>query len=341
MSYIDSNGTYTPHGFGSPFTGQQPATSPAPHKPTASTPPKNPVSAPNLPGLTSQQVNALSGSERNAYTAVYSTLKQYGLGSLASVLYSYEVQGYDSPTVNYLIQQTPQWMKRFAGNVQLEKAGLAPLDPQHYLETEQAYSQVLQASGIPKGMFGQDDFANWIGGSVSASEIQSRAQIASSWVNNQDPAELQALQQYHGITPGHMVAYALDQGKSLPFLNLVSQQAQIGAAAIHSGLSSSSDFSWQLANMVQGGDLSQKDVDTGYSQIAQTLPRMEDLAKLSGQSYNQGTAEQATFLGNASALQQQLHIQQAEQARFSGTPGLGTNFYHPAYGVGRDMEGAF
>ena len=294
-----------------------------------------------LPGLSAQQSAALSGNEQNAYEAIFSVLQVYGLGSLARTLYQYEVKGFDSQTVNFLIQQTKEWKQRFAGNVELEKRGLAPLQPAEYLSVEQSYAQALKAAGIPQGMYGQSDFAQWIGGSVSASEIQQRAQVAAQWVNSNDPSVLQALQDYHGITKGDMIGFALDQKRSLPYLNLVSQQAQVGASALRAGLHSSADFSMQLANMVQNGNLSQQAVDQGYSQIAQQLPRMEDLAKLSGRNFNQESAEQATFMGNAAAQQNQLRIVQSEQAKFAGSPGLGSNFYHPDYGLARDMEGAF
>ena len=300
-----------------------------------------PPSTPDLPGLSSDQVAALTGDERNAYQAVYSTLQQYGLESLASVLYSYEVQGFDSSTVNYLIQQTPEWQQRFQGNTLLQKQGLAPLSPSDYLATEAQYKTVLKAAGIPTSLYGNSDFAQWIGNSVSPSEIQGRAQIAEQWVNNNDSYFLQALNDYHGISKGDMIAYALDQNRTLPYLNLVSQQAQVGAGALRAGLKAAPDFAMQLANMVQNGDLTTAGVDQGYSQIAQELPRLHDLGQLAKTPFNQQTAEQATLLGNAAAQRTQLGIVQQEQARFAGTPGLGSNFYHPAYGLGRDMEGAF
>ena len=319
-----------------PGGSSQPTTKTAPKPATSASP-----AAVSLPGLTSQQSNALSGAERNAYQAIYTVLDQYGLGSLASVLYNYEIQGFDSQTVNFLIQQTPQWQQRFAGNVALEKQGIAPLDPATYLATEQAYQQALTAAGIPKGMYGQSDFAQWIGGSISPSEIQQRTQIAAQWVNSNDPDVLKALQQYHGITPNDMVGFALDQKRSLPYLNLVSQQAQVGAAALRSGLSSTPDFSWQLANMVQNGNLSQQAVDQGYSQIATELPRLGALASMTNKPFTQQTAEQATFLGNAAAQHQQKALVTEEQARFGGQSGLGSNFYHPGYGVARDLQGAY
>lgn len=290
-----------------------------------------------IPGLTSAQSSSLSGPQQNAYEAVYATLQTYGLQDLASVLYNYTVQGFDPGTVNYLVQQTPEWQQRFAGNVMLEKKGLAPLSPADYLATENAYQQALTAAGIPHGMFGKSDFADWIGKSVAPTEIQQRTQLAAQWVNDNDPYFLQALQQFHGVDRGHMIAFALDQTRAMPYLNLVSQQTQIGAAALRHGLSANADFASQLANM----GITQNQAEQGYQQIAQQLPRIEDLAKLSNQSFNQQTAERATFFGDQAAAHQQLNIIHEEQARFAGTPGLGSNFYHPAYGLGRDMEGAY
>ena len=282
-------------------------------------------------------VAGLSGDQRNAYTALQSLLSAYGLESLSSNILNYVQQGYDAATTQYLLTQTPEWKTRFAGNEMLKAKGLAPLDPATYLDVEKQYQTVLHAAGVPSGMFSRNDFANWIGGSVAPTEIQQRAQIASQWVNDNDPYFLQALQQFHGVTPGHMVGFALDQSRGLPFLNLVSQQAQIGAAAMRHGLSGNADFAAQLANM----GVSQGQAEQGYSQIAQELPRLGQLGDLAGKPYTQQTAEQATFLGDRAAQQQRLSIIQQEQARFAGTPGLGTNMFHPSFGVSRDLEGSF
>ena len=337
MSWFDMGfagnpvGTYTYNGptTASPAPAPTPTAAPASPAPVAS--------GPALPGLSQAQSNALSGPEQNAYQAVYATLATYGLQSLAGTLYNYAIQGYDQPTVNYLIQQTPEWQQRFAGNALLEKKGLAPLDPATYLATEQSYASVLRAAGIPPSMFGKEDFATWIGNSVAPTEIQNRAQIAEQWVNDNDPYFLQALQQFHGVGKGDLIGYALDQTRGLPFLNLVSQQAQIGAAALRHGLNANPDFASQLANM----GVSQAQAETGYSNIAQELPRMQDLAKIAGKTYGQTTAEKAQFLGDQNAAAARLNIIQQEQAKFSGTPGLGSNFYHPAYGLSRDIEGAY
>lgn len=311
-----------------------PTTDPAPAVPA-------PQATTPLPGLTADQQAGLTGDEQNAFEAVYATLQTFGLESLANTLYQYSVQNFDGPTVSYLIQQTNEWKTRFAGNEMLKKQGLAPLQPDQYLSVEQQYQNALTAAGIPAGQYGRSDFANWIGGSVSANEIQQRTQLAAQWVNNNDPAFLQALQQYHGITHGDMVGYALDQSRSMPYLNLVSQQAQVGGSALRAGLHADAGFANQLGTMVLNGDMSQRDVDQGYSQIGQTLPRLQDLAKLSGKQFDQTSAEQATFLGNPDAMRTQLSLVQQEQARFAGSPGMGSNFYHPAYGVGRDLEGTY
>lgn len=291
----------------------------------------------SAPATPSGPLAGLTGDQRNALTALQSLLSAYGLESLSSNILSYVQQGYDAQTTQFLLTQTDAWKQRFAGNEILKQKGLGELDPATYLDLEKQYSSVLNAAGVPSGMFGRSDFATWIGGSVSASEVQSRAQIAANWVNDNDPYFLQALQQFHGITPGHMIGYALDQARGLPALNLISQQSQIGAEALRHGLGANADFSSQLANM----GISQGQAAAGYQQIAQELPRLGQLGNIAGKPYTQHTAEQATFLGDQAAAQQRLNIVQQEQAKFVGTPGLGSNLYHPGYGLGRDMEGSY
>lgn len=291
---------------------------------TGSTDPAN-----GVPGLT--------GADRNAYEATKAILESYGLGDMAPLLLNYAQQGFDSQTTYYLVQQTSEWKQRFAGNEMLKKQGLAPLDPNQYLAVENAFSQVLQSAGVPAGMYGRSDFANWIGGNVSPSEVQSRVQLAADNVANADPYFKSALQAM-GVDTGHQIAYFLDQSRAMPFLQRQEQASQIGAAALRNHLNLDPNTALALASI----GVSQGQAEQGYGDIAKMLPRLHDLASITpGASFDQKTAEQDVLFNNADAAKQAATIQNTEQARFAGSGGMSNSVYHPGAGLQVPLEGAF
>lgn len=285
---------------------------------------------PSIPGITSDQRNAIEG--------LNVLMESYGLGDLSQTLTKFIQQGYDANSIQLLIQQTPEWKQRFAGNEIRLKSGMAVLDPGTYLDLERQYQNVLNAYGVPQGMFGRSDFANWIGKDVSPSEISGRAQLAAQAVYSSDPYFRAALSQFHGVDVGHLTAYYLDQSRALPFLQQQSSAAQIGAAALRNHLGLDENTAMTLASMGVSADQAQ----SGYSQIAKQLPRLQELAQTQGRSpFTQGEAEQATLFGNATAQRYQQQIINTEQAKFSGSGGVGTSFYHPDYGLMTNLQGQF
>jgi hypothetical protein len=58
----------------------------------------------------------LSGSNRDAYAALRAQFDKYGLGSLSGRIFDYLKEGYSADTIFLLLQETPEYKKRFAGN---------------------------------------------------------------------------------------------------------------------------------------------------------------------------------------------------------------------------------
>jgi len=262
----------------------------------------------------------LTGPNRDAYVALSDLFNSYGLGSLAPKIYDYIKNGYSADTISILLQQTNEYKQRFAGNEARKKAGLPVLSPAEYLSTEASYRQIMESAGLPTGFYDSPtDFTTWIGKNVSPTEIQSRVDLASQATTLSNPSYRQALNQM-GISDNQLTAYFLDPTRALPTLQKSAATAAIGAEALQQGLT----FDTQYADLLATSGVTQDQARQGYSTIGQTLNQYEALASIYGGQYNQRTAEQATFLGNAEATNEQRKLAGSEVANFGGSAGTGS-----------------
>ena len=266
---------------------------------------------------TGQYEKLLSGTDRDAYAAISALFASYGLESLAGKVYEYVKNGYSSDTVSILLQDTPEYKQRFAGNEARKKAGLPVLSAGEYLATEASYRQIMQQAGLPSGFYDQpSDFNNWIGQNISPSEVQSRVDLATQATILANPNYKKALNQM-GISDGELTAYFLDEKKSLPYIQKAAATAQIGAAALGQNLTFDQTYAETLATKGITAD----QANQGYANIAGEASTMQNLASIYGTTYTQREAEQATFEGNAAANQKRKRLASQERASFGGAAG--------------------
>lgn len=274
-----------------------------------------------LPGqgesILDQMINSLSGSNRDAFVALETLFTSYGLGSLVNNIFNFIKQGYSQDTITLLLQQTPEYQQRFAGNAERVKNGLSVLSPADYLATEASYHQIVQSAGLPSSFYDQpSDWVQWIGNDVSPTEVQSRVQMAQT-ATEQAPQDLvQALGQM-GIPQSSLVSYFLDDTKALPLLQQQFNAAQIGAAALRNNLVMDPARATMFANM----GITQDQANTAYQQIGESLPTLEELGRVYNQNYTQQTAENANLLGNAQAQFQTNQLEAQERGAFAGATG--------------------
>lgn len=259
----------------------------------------------------------LTGANRDAYAALNAQFTQYGLGSLSGKIFNYLKEGYSADTIFLLLQETPEYKKRFAGNEERKKQGLPVLPPNEYLSVEQSYRQILQTAGLPKGFYDQSsDFTGWIGRNVSPSEIQSRVDLATQATVLANPNYRKALNQM-GISDKDLTAYFLDQNRALPHLQKAAATAAVGAEALAQSLKFDAKYAESLAT--QG--VTAQQAREGYQQIATELPEMGKLGSIYGEAYSQRTAEQAVLEGKAGALRTRNKLASRERAQFGGSTG--------------------
>lgn len=258
--------------------------------------------------------SGLSGNDRNAASALVALFESYGLGSLAGKIVEYVKKGWGSDTVMLELQSTDEWKRRFAGNEARRKARISVLSPSEYLATERAYRQVLNEYGFPKGFYDStDDFAKMIGGDLSPSELQERAQTVTSYINTKDQSTKDALRQMYGLGTGDLAALALDQTRALPLLRKQMQAVSIGAEAQRQGLGYSTGKSEMYADM----GITAEQARQGYSTIAEYLPVLNELGSIYGQDYTQGNFEDEVFEGKGADKRKGLASR--ERAEFGGS----------------------
>ena len=261
--------------------------------------------------------NGISPQKQSIYDMMKQTLKSWGLGDLYKYALSYLQQGYSSDEVQLKLQETPEWKQRFAGNELRQKAGLRVLSPAEYLGLEDSYRQVLRQYGLPRGFYDNKNATDqWIGGDVSPSELQSRAQTVSDLVTS-NPDVLAEWNRYYGSGKGGAIAAILDSKTALPLVQQRALAAQIGGSAMDQGLQVSRARAEQF---VQSG-VSLSQARQAYQDIATRLPVDQSIAHRFGTSFGQGQEESATILGNGDAVRKQNLIYSEEAGQFGGHGG--------------------
>lgn len=287
---------------------------PAPPPPDPKPPePEPPKPVPTLEDLENQ----LKGPDRDAYSALKTLFTSYGLESLAPRILEYVQNGFGSDTIAILLQQTPEYKKRFAANESRKSKGLPVISPAEYLQIENSYRQILRQGGLPEGFYDSyEDFTNFITADVSPTEFKSRVDLATMATAGADPALRQALNNL-GISNGDLNAYWLDPQRALPILQKNAATAQVGAAALRQGLEMNAQRAEQWATLGITADQAQQ----GFGAIAGYLPQAQALGKIYGEQYDQGTAEAEVFGQSGAAQNQRKRLASQERAQFGGATG--------------------
>lgn len=295
---------------------QGPKTPPGPRDPgTPGIPPRNPDgSAPQLPG------GATGGANQGAYDAMLLILQEYGLGSLAGVLQGLIADGItDQASLMLALQATQEWKTRFAGNEMLRQNGLGVLSVAEYLAVERSYAQILKNYGLPKGFYDDpSDFAKWIGNSVSANELQQRAQIYSDLSMREDPAIRDQLKSM-GLTEGDIMAYTMDPSRAAPLIQRQYQTALIGGAARRAGVVGDNTYLDRLAGL----GVTEQQAGQGYGFIGENLSTLTSLGEIYNTEFGQRDLESEVFENSGDAAKKRKRLASQERANFSGSSGIG------------------
>ena len=308
-------------------------TKPAAKAPVKTTAPTTTTAADATADLLARQEAArIADADRrdrqSAYDILYNQFNQYGLGALVEDI-KYLIQSNVSPSQFSLeLQNTKAYQNRFAANKDRIAKGLSALSPAEYIGLEDQYQNVMRNYGLPASYYTKDatgkqaGFEKFLAGDVSASELEDRISTAQKRVLNANPEVTTALKQFQpDITNADILAYTLDPTQGLESIKRKVTAAEIGGAALQSGLAT---------NLSRAEELQKYGVDkaaatAGYSTIGAGLQRGSELASIYGESpYTQATAEQEVFniSGAQEARKQRQKVTGLERATFGGQSGL-------------------
>lgn len=260
-----------------------------------------------------------TAEQRNAFESLKRIFESYGLGSLSNKILEYVQAGYGPDTISLMLQDTPEYKQRFAGNEARMKNGLAVLNPAEYLSVERSYRQILESNGMPKGFFDdQSDFTKWISDDVSPQEISERVQIAASAAANTDSNYLSALREY-GLGEGDLIAATLDRKRALPMLQKTVREAQIGAEARRQNLA----LSQSRAGYFESLGVTGSDAANAYKAIGEYLPTLDSLGHIYGEEYGQTDFEDELLGRSSTASAKRARIQKKEVGSFSNQSAVG------------------
>jgi hypothetical protein len=277
----------------------------------------------------------------SAFNILKEQFTQYGLGSLVDKLTKYMTDGTPASEFSLKLQQEPEYQKRFAANADRIKAGLSALTPAQYIAMEDQYQSLMRNYGLPASYYAKDDigtqagFQKLLASDVSAAELEDRIATAQQRVVNSNPEVLQALKQFYpDINNADILAYTLDPSNALTNIKRKVTAAEIGGAAIKSGLTTG----MTRAEELQKYGIDKATAERGYSTIGAGLQRGSQLAAIYQENpYTQTTAEQEIFNvpGAEEARKARQKITGLEKAAFGGQTGLTTG------ALARDRAGGY
>ena len=255
-----------------------------------------------------------------------------GIGDLVAPLEELIKEGMSSDEMTLRLMNDPKYNKayktRFSANDARIAAGLRALSPAEYVGLEDKYQEVMRQAGLPESYYAKDatgkqiGFEKLIANDISNLELQDRIGTAQKRVLNANPEVTQALKQFYpDITNADILAYTLDPKNAIENIKRKVTSAEIGGAAIQSGLGTS----LARAEELQRYGVDKAAATAGFATIGAGLQRGSELASIYQQDpYTQTTAESEIFNvpGAKEARKQRQKITGLEKATFGGQTGI-------------------
>jgi hypothetical protein len=299
--------------------------------------------------LASDALVAERKAERqSAYDLLYSQFAQYGLESLVEPLKGLITSGASPAEFTIKLRESEPYKKRFAANAQRITKGLRALDEADYLALEDQYQNVMRQYGLPESYYTKDatgkqpGFEQLIANDISNLELGDRLMVAQDRVLKSNPEVMAALKAFYpGINNGDILAYTLDPKNAIKEIQRKVTTAEIGGAAIQSGLGYKGDTPESIrarAEELQRYGVDKESATKGFATIGAGLERGSQLASIYKEDpYTQTTAETEVFNipGAKEARKQRQKITGLEKATFGGQSGISQG------ALARDRAGAY
>jgi len=295
------------------------------------------------PAQIAAETKAAAGQadRQSAYDLLLSQFKLYGLESLVEPLKGLIVSGASPSEFTIKLRESDSYKKRFSANAQRIAKGLRSLSEAEYIQLEDQYQDVMRRYGLPdtyyaRGEMGiQEGFNKFLEGDVSPVELEDRISTAQKRVLNANPEVTAALKQFYpDISNADILAYTLDPKNAIENIKRKVTTAEIGGAALQSGLQTG----LTRAEELRAAGITKESAQQGFGTIAGGLQRGSLLACIDGEDpYNHAVAETEVFglAGAQEAAKQRKKLTGLERATFSGQTGASST------ALVRDRAGAY
>lgn len=170
-----------------------------------------------------------------------SILAQYGLpATLADQLWDQEYIQKGTPIgtiTSVVLPNTDEYKTRFPGLTALRERqarGEAVVIPsvEQYVQLEAGIATVLKDAGLPSDFYDKpEDFATFIGGSVSPKEVQDRIEYARNVAMSLPVAAREELNRVYDMDMGELTAFVLDPDRGMEAVQKRVQAVGFGGAA--------------------------------------------------------------------------------------------------------------
>ena len=286
----------------------------------------------------------LTPEDKDAIAIMTSTLKQWGLESLADTYGRLMVQGFTpgealnklkyDKTVDPVTNKpwNADYTLRFAGNAARVAKGLNAYDEATYLDVENQYADTLNKYGLGnmiKATAGDKhaQFAGYMANDIAPTEFADRISTVADRVINMDPAIKAQFQAYYpSLTNTDIVSYFLDPKETLPVLKNKVTAAEIGAVAGAAKYGIGEERAMDLAKY----GVSRERALVGYQDIAEVTPTAGKLSSIYNEEdikYGQTEAENEFLKQDAQAKLKRNRLASKERAMFSGSSGVNADTF--------------
>jgi hypothetical protein len=291
---------------------------------------------------TNQQTSALSTIEANLQTYGFTPAQTTQLTNWA---WGEITNNVDPTQIAIDLQNQPAFQEAFPGfasaNTELQKQGLPAVSVQQYQSYQTQAQAMAQAAGLPAGFINSENIGQLIGGNVSTSELSSRINNALTLAYQSTPEQQAMFNQYFGaqygnvaggptgsgsLTPGQIAALALDPTVAEPLIAQQITTAQIGGAAVTSGVGA---LSQTTASQLAQAGITESQATSAFQNLA-PYSALETARPGEGGEAAQGTvtADQLAtgqLLGSPGAQRQLQQAVEVGKAPFSGGGGFVSN----------------
>ena len=259
-------------------------------------------------------------------------------------------QGNVAPTQGQMlnaIYNSEPYKQRFSANEVIRqrladgkgRPGDRLLSPKEYIDLENTYRQIFQDAQMPTGFYdAPEDFNTLISNSISAAELKSRVDTASDALQKADPATLNSLNRYYGLSKGDLVAYLLDPAKAMPVLEGVSKRAEnvnglnsnadlqrmyesakVGGSAERQGLNVDKTMSEEIVDLGKSGS-----ADEAFAVAGAQDTDVRRLGKLYDQplDFKDLVKESLSLTGGVESGKKRRKLASKERAAFGGQSAL-------------------